>query len=680
MARLGAAECEPPRKRPRRSGKPPERLGVKTYRESDGSEGEGASAGDASGASECDREGSGREAASGSGSGREGEEDSISDARRVGRGGGSRARARAGSSGGAGGGRSSRGRGAGRSGSATSTVKAAGEEAAAAAAVAPRGRGRGRGRGPGCGRRWGGRGSGAQHDHDHEHVQAPARVALRGRQQQPSECSEQEDASNELEAATATSGPTKPGRYPSTSRRRGAAGFLGVTTSKNGRGGFKAMLRCPWEPIASKATRYAGVWTAATDAARWRDRFEIALRGPGPEGLPPLNFPLEGYRDEPFFASLFGPGEPPPVGVHDPRGRGDREGAFARLRDWMFALPAFESERAALPRPRLPPLQRHPATGASLLPALACVATSDHARSLPNPRVGFFGVMPCRATFFARVTWLNIQFHRVFANSEEAARCRDRIALCCFGPEAAAQRSLNFPLQDYEHESFYRALFVDDPPEAVGVHDPNTKDRKAAASRLRAFLARHDIVPLEKPSRRSAAQVQSQAHMRRPDTGLYGVYPAQAAPLRYAAYVPWRRRQIRSLWYPEHLEEAGRWRDRLLIALRGPAVAERKGLNHPLQEYEGEEFYLRLFGEAVVSGEADPPPIGAHDPLAAREPAAAARRAVQFIEEHGAAGEPRCICEGAIEEDQRSEAAGSGSEDGDSDSDGDSALSDIDVD
>eukprot|EP00741_Cyanophora_paradoxa_P021318 tig00021348_g20578.t1 len=586
-ARKSAAERDPPRKRPRRSGKPPERLGVKTYRESDGSEGEGASAGDASGASEYAYEGSGQQAASGSGSVREGEEDSSSDARRVGRGGGSRARARAGSSGGRGAGRSSRGRGAGRSGSAAAT--AAGEEADAAAAVAPRGRGAG---GAGAG-------------------------ALRMRM------------------------PSDPPRQGLGARPRPESGFFGVVDK---RGRFAAHLPCPWMD-GKKKNRYPGVWDKAEDAARWRDRFEIALRGPGPEGLPPLNFPLEGYRDEPFFASLFGPGEPPPVGVHDPRGRRDPEGAFARLRDWMRALPAYQSEPAARPRPRLVPLERHPATG-------------------------LFGVFPCRAHFQMKVTWLNIGFYRVFASSEEAARCRDRIALCCFGPEAAAARSLNFPLQDYEHESFYRALFVDEPPEAVGVHDAGTGDRNAAFGRLRAFLARHGIVPLGTRSSRSAAQVQSQAHMRRPDTGLYGVYPAQAAPLRYAAYVPWRRRQIRSLWYPEHLEEAGRWRDRLLIALRGPAVAERKGLNHPLQEYEGEEFYRRLFGEAVLSGEADPPPIGAHDPLAAREPAAAARRAVQFIEEHGAAGEPRCIGEGTIEEDQRSEAAGSGSEDGDGDGDG----------
>eukprot|EP00741_Cyanophora_paradoxa_P022457 tig00021489_g21683.t1 len=421
---------------------------------------------------------------------------------------------------------------------------------------------------------------------------------------------------------------------------RGVSGFFGVV-DKRGRFAARIPPHAFGVRLATRHTWHVGVYDKAEDAGRWRDRYVIALHGPqGAARLElPTNFPIDEYREEPFFRALFGAGEPPPVGVHDPKGEADPAAAFDRLRNFLRALESQGTGGVRTERERVPPLQR-------------------------NPSSGLFGVVFVRGNFIMRVRWLNHQFERSFLVGEEAARCRDRVSICCFGPEEAARRSLNFPPSHYQAEGFFRALFVDVPPEAVGVHDACSRQsaaskqaRSDAVDRLQAFFARHAILPREKrvhwSTRRSPG-----THLRRPETGLYGVYPAQLSPLRYAAFVPWRGREIRSHWAPEDVGEAARWRDRLLIVLRGPQVAARNGLNHPLEEYEGEGFFGALFGEGV-----DPPRVGLFDEEAREDPAGSAARAVRFLREQSAAGAPRAVGEPLVEEDGASEAACS--EDGD---------------
>eukprot|EP00741_Cyanophora_paradoxa_P016867 tig00020943_g16291.t1 len=206
-----------------------------------------------------------------------------------------------------------------------------------------------------------------------------------------------------------------------------------------------------------------------------------------------------------------------------------------------------------------------------------------------------------------------VKIARTLPTAEEAARARDRMIIACKGSAPSPQGfTLNFPLSEYQGESWYRALFLSEHPPAVGVHD-ESEDAKAAAERLHAFMEEHGMArPVSYASERAAA--------------FSGVtYFGN----RFRVSLSWKRKSFQSVFQFDSVETCAVWRDRFLIACYGKDEAQSRGLNFPVTEYEGEAWFRDLF----PAGGVRPPPVGLHDTRA--DAAASFKSLREFMEQHG---------------------------------------------
>eukprot|EP00741_Cyanophora_paradoxa_P005334 tig00000880_g5173.t1 len=219
----------------------------------------------------------------------------------------------------------------------------------------------------------------------------------------------------------------------------------------------------------------------AAEVARARDRLALALFGTAaPAGL---CRPLAEYAEEAFFRELFGGGEPPGVGVHDPEP--GTPPARARLLHWLVA--------------RCPCFGKPPGTKRSM--GLALPAEPDD-RAPENVPLGDGvplppNVYPRRVDgepvrFFVRFNWRNAE-HNITLRPDvtlfTARRVRDAILIAMVGPEEASNRGLCYRLEVYREQAFYRALFGEGERPRVGLHDPEGGSH-AGRCRLRSFLVR----------------------------------------------------------------------------------------------------------------------------------------------------------------------------------------------
>eukprot|EP00741_Cyanophora_paradoxa_P016885 tig00020943_g16308.t1 len=352
------------------------------------------------------------------------------------------------------------------------------------------------------------------------------------------------------------------------------------------------------------------------EATRERDRLVIACYGPAEAGAR-LVHPLAQYASERFYKEMFDSADPPKVGLHD------REpGALAarrRLVAYLRRVGAFEGRPEPYEDERLEERTEAPAAPAG---AGEEESEGEGAEGWPRGPLPQWAVAPGGLDHLD-LEWGAAPFRVVLGAGTDAQaflQWRDRALLALHGPGAAAGHGLSFPVEDYAHELFFRALFGPggSPPVEVGPRDPQPGTR-AARRRLRAFLRSCGALPC--PPGVSACTAG-------PDAAAKAGAPA-LPPNVHRVRNSWRlgpgkrRIEISFLWGDlqqqvrvgvregvEDAESLARARDRVALALFGPAAAVRPGagLCRPLEEYAGELFYGELFEEG------DAPRVGVHDP------------------------------------------------------------------
>eukprot|EP00741_Cyanophora_paradoxa_P006818 tig00001042_g6593.t2 len=333
--------------------------------------------------------------------------------------------------------------------------------------------------------------------------------------------------------------------------------------------------------------------------SRERDRLLICLCGPA-EAAAQLSHPIQEFASERFYKEMFESADPPKVGVHDPEPR--MPATRDRLVEYLRSVGALERSAGAPPQ--------------------ALKETSDGEGSeawlrgpLPHWLVSPDGVD------HLDLEWGGAPFRAALGHGTDPQvfmQCRDRALLAMHGPAAAPQHCLlSCAAAEYAEEPFYRALFGPGPAPGVGLRDQEPGTR-AARRRLRAFLrSLGALPPLPRPQEASPAELPVHE---------------EVSDAHHVSFL-WGSVEVR-VPVREGLEDGAalaQARDRVALALFGPAAADRPGLSRPLQEYEGEPFYRELFG-----GEG-PPRVGVHDP----EPGTPAARA-RLVEWLAA----RCDCFG----------------------------------
>eukprot|EP00741_Cyanophora_paradoxa_P000466 tig00000405_g454.t1 len=424
-----------------------------------------------------------------------------------------------------------------------------------------------------------------------------------------------------------------------------------------GRGGQEDGKVLPSFQWPDGETRCLPLESSLEAAARAHDRFVIGCWGP--EGAPErgLNFDLHLYEQEGWYQRLFMSLPAPPVGANDPDpgslGAWDRLLAF--MTDPGAALwTSMAMEACALERP----------------PAAVPVAPGAAVRRVRGG--GLKGVREVGGLFQAQVDFHHRKFKLAPCQSaEEAAREHDRYTIAAVGP-ANCGRRLNYTLDDYRGERFYRELVESNAAPAFGFRDFTGTDCEDMWDKLKKFMKK--CRGAEEAAAATAATGEAGEAGEAGDLGCVfdpscGAAEGVAGGCEYRGvlvckntgrFLPtldWRGKW-RFGWLCRTAKAAAMERDRLAIAAYGPAEARTMSTNFPLDRYKKEPFYRRLFGrkgarEAVGAWdvEADPTDAAAGDAawerlLAFLDPSLGKGRAPSPSEE------PPSGDEAALEEDR----------------------------